>query len=61
MGKNTMIRKAIRGHLENNPHLEKYVNDIIMFSKITEQHVRASLITFKIYLLTAPSITNHDC
>ena len=56
-----MIRKAIRGHLENNPHLEKYVNDIIMFSKITEQHVRASLITFKIYLLTAPSITNHDC
>jgi large subunit ribosomal protein LP0 len=26
MGKNTMIRKAIRGHLENNPHLEKWVN-----------------------------------
>jgi large subunit ribosomal protein LP0 len=24
MGKNTMIRKAIRGHLENNPALEKY-------------------------------------
>ena len=23
MGKNTMIRKAIRGHLENNPGLEK--------------------------------------
>jgi len=23
MGKNTMIRKAIRGHLENNPNLEK--------------------------------------
>ena len=23
MGKNTMIRKAIRGHLENNPALEK--------------------------------------
>jgi len=23
MGKNTMIRKAIRGHLEQNPHLEK--------------------------------------
>ena len=24
MGKNTMIRKAIRGHLENNPSLERY-------------------------------------
>lgn len=24
MGKNTMIRKAIRGHLENNPALERY-------------------------------------
>ena len=24
MGKNTMIRKAIRGHLDNNPALEKY-------------------------------------
>jgi len=23
MGKNTMIRKAIRGHLDNNPALEK--------------------------------------
>lgn len=23
MGKNTMMRKAIRGHLENNPELEK--------------------------------------
>lgn len=25
MGKNTMMRKAIRGHLENNPALEKWV------------------------------------
>lgn len=25
MGKNTMIRKAIRGHLDNNPDLEKWV------------------------------------
>jgi ribosomal protein L10 len=25
MGKNTMIRKALRGHLDNNPALEKYV------------------------------------
>jgi hypothetical protein len=25
MGKNTMMRKAIRGHLERNPALEKWV------------------------------------
>ncbi|KXJ27640.1 60S acidic ribosomal protein P0 [Exaiptasia diaphana] len=28
MGKNTMIRKAIRGHLENNPSLEKILSHI---------------------------------
>lgn len=28
MGKNTMIRKAIRGHLENNPSLEKLLPHI---------------------------------
>jgi len=28
MGKNTMIRKAIRGHLENNPSLEKILPHI---------------------------------
>ncbi|EDO34194.1 predicted protein [Nematostella vectensis] len=28
MGKNTMIRKAIRGHLENNPDLEKLLPHI---------------------------------
>lgn len=28
MGKNTMIRKAIRGHLENNPDLEKILPHI---------------------------------
>jgi len=28
MGKNTMMRKAIRGHLENNPNLEKLLNHI---------------------------------
>merc|ERR1711946_78717 len=28
MGKNTMIRKAIRGHLENNPHLKKLLPHI---------------------------------
>ena len=29
MGKNTMMRKAIRGHLENNPMLEKWVKKVI--------------------------------
>ena len=24
MGKNTMMRKAIRGHLDKNPQLERY-------------------------------------
>lgn len=28
MGKNTMIRKAIRGHLEKNPQLEKLLPHI---------------------------------
>jgi len=28
MGKNTMMRKAIRGHLDNNPNLEKLLNHI---------------------------------
>ena len=28
MGKNTMMRKAIRGHLENNPALEKSVHSL---------------------------------
>jgi len=28
MGKNTMIRKAIRGHLENNPNLEKLMSHV---------------------------------
>lgn len=27
MGKNTMMRKAIRGHLERNPALEKWVRN----------------------------------
>jgi len=29
MGKNTMMRKAIRGHLENNPSLEKLLPHIV--------------------------------
>ena len=31
MGKNTMMRKAIRGHLENNPALEKLVYYLINY------------------------------
>jgi len=55
MGKNTMIRKAIRGHLENNPALEKllpYVRGNVGFvftkhdlvevrDKLVENRVRA--------------------
>jgi len=55
MGKNTMIRKAIRGHLENNPALEKLLPHIrgnvgFVFTKqdlvevrdrLTENRVRA--------------------
>jgi large subunit ribosomal protein LP0 len=29
MGKNTMIRKAIRGHLQKNPLLEKLLSYIV--------------------------------
>ena len=32
MGKNTMMRKAIRGHLENNPALEKSVSSSSLLS-----------------------------
>uniref|UniRef100_A0A6I8Q1B8 60S acidic ribosomal protein P0 n=1 Tax=Xenopus tropicalis TaxID=8364 RepID=A0A6I8Q1B8_XENTR len=31
MGKNTMMRKAIRGHLENNPALEKKIIFLVMW------------------------------
>jgi len=29
MGKNTMMRKAIRGHIPNNPHLEKLLPHVV--------------------------------
>lgn len=31
MGKNTMMRKAISGHLERNPALQKYVIKVYLF------------------------------
>lgn len=45
MGKNTMMRKAIRGHLENNPALEKLLPHIkgnvgFVFTKIDLAEVR---------------------
>merc|ERR1712071_199983 len=51
MGKNTMIRKAIRGHLENNPGLEKLLPHIkgnvgFVFTKLTWlKYVTSSLRT----------------
>jgi len=49
MGKNTMIRKAIRGHLENNPALEKLLPHIrgnvgFVFTKHDLVEVRDKLV-----------------
>jgi len=49
MGKNTMIRKAIRGHLENNPSLEKLLPHIkgnvgFVFTKHDLVEVRDKLV-----------------
>jgi len=49
MGKNTMIRKAIRGHLENNPSLEKLLPHIkgnvgFVFTKQDLVEIRDKLI-----------------
>lgn len=49
MGKNTMIRKAIRGHLENNPSLEKLLPHIkgnvgFVFTKQDLVEVRDKLV-----------------
>lgn len=49
MGKNTMIRKAIRGHLENNPGLEKLLPHIkgnvgFVFTKHDLVEVRDKLV-----------------
>ncbi|XP_041360730.1 60S acidic ribosomal protein P0-like [Gigantopelta aegis] len=53
MGKNTMMRKAIRGHLENNPGLEKLLNYIkgnigFVFTKGDLVEVRDILILNKV-------------
>lgn len=48
MGKNTMMRKAIRGHLENNQSLEKIINHIrgnvgFVFTKLDLSEVRKTI------------------
>ncbi|KAM3939543.1 large ribosomal subunit protein uL10 [Leptodactylus fuscus] len=53
MGKNTMMRKAIRGHLENNPALEKLLNHIkgnvgFVFTKEDLTEVRDMLLANKV-------------
>jgi len=53
MGKNTMIRKAIRGHLENNPALEKllpYIKENVGFVFTHEElaDVRGAIISNKV-------------
>jgi large subunit ribosomal protein LP0 len=53
MGKNTMIRKAIRGHLENNPSLEKLLPHIrgnvgFVFTKCDLVEIRDKLLENKV-------------
>ncbi|KAJ8263284.1 hypothetical protein COCON_G00157410 [Conger conger] len=53
MGKNTMMRKAIRGHLENNPALEKLLSHIrgnvgFVFTKEDLTQVRDLLLANKV-------------
>ncbi|MEE6504215.1 hypothetical protein FKM82_005100 [Ascaphus truei] len=53
MGKNTMMRKAIRGHLENNPALEKLLSHIkgnvgFVFTKEDLAEVRDMLLANKV-------------
>jgi len=53
MGKNTMMRKAIRGHLENNPALEKLLPHIkgnvgFVFTKEDLTEVRDMLLANKV-------------
>lgn len=53
MGKNTMMRKAIRGHLENIPALEKLLPHIrgnvgLVFTKLDLTDVREKLVTNKV-------------
>jgi len=53
MGKNTMIRKAIRGHMENNPALEKIIPHIrgnvgFVFTKEDLVEVRDKIIDNKV-------------
>merc|ERR1711863_186847 len=53
MGKNTMMRKAIRGHLENNPALEKLLPHIrgnvgFVFTKEDLVSVRDLLLSNKV-------------
>jgi len=49
MGKNTMIRKAIRGHLQKNPHLEKILPFVVgnvgfVFTKEDLSDIREALL-----------------
>jgi len=53
MGKNTMMRKAIRGHLENNPALEKLLPHIrgnvgLVFTKEDLSDVRGKILDNKV-------------
>ena len=56
MGKNTMMRKVIRGKLNSNPHLEKLLPHIVenvgfVFTKEDLCEVREKLLSNKVGLL----------
>lgn len=49
MGKNTMMRKAIRGHLENNPALEKWVYwQPLFYDALNYQFLCSRLVTVQL-------------
>ncbi|KAK1787890.1 hypothetical protein P4O66_016370 [Electrophorus voltai] len=69
MGKNTMMRKAIRGHLENNPALEKLLPHIrgnvgFVFTKEDLTEIRDLLLANKASLFihhTLPHLCRYLC
>ncbi len=64
MGKNTMMRKAIRGHLENNPSLARLLPHIhgnvgFIFTKEDLAEVRDLLLANKVPAATRAGAGHH--
>lgn len=61
MGKNTMMHKAIQGHLENNPALEKLLPHIrgivgFVFTKEDLPEIRDMLLASKVPAVTCAGV-----